>query len=91
MINFLSNRHGGLGHGASLLKVFWPYLTWNTVFDNTRVVSELGKAPAKFSSYGYPLLMFSRKNKFRYPAKPWPGETRIEASVAKSVAGSARA
>jgi thioester reductase-like protein len=91
IINFLSNRHGGLAHGASLLKVFWPYLTWNTVFDNARVVSELGEAPAKFSAYGYPLLMFSRKNKFRYPAKPWPGETRIEINTAKSVAGSARA
>jgi len=72
LVNFLSNRHGGVAHGASLLKVFWPYLIWNTVFDNSRVVSELGEAPARFSTYGYPLLMFSRKNKFRYPAKPWP-------------------
>jgi thioester reductase-like protein len=71
-INFLAKRHSAVGHGASLLKVFWPYLTWNTVFDNSRVVAELGEAPAKFSDYGYPLLMFSRKNKFRYPAKPWP-------------------
>jgi len=72
LVNFLSNRHGGVAHGASLLKVFWPYLIWNTVFDNSRVVSELGEAPARFSTYGYPLLMFSRKNKFRYPTKPWP-------------------
>jgi len=72
LVNFLSNRYGGVAHGASLLKVFWPYLIWNTVFDNSRVVSELGEAPARFSTYGYPLLMFSRKNKFRYPAKPWP-------------------
>jgi thioester reductase-like protein len=72
LVNFLSNRHGSVAHGASLLKVFWPYLIWNTVFDNSRVVSELGEAPARFSTYGYPLLMFSRKNKFRYPAKPWP-------------------
>jgi len=54
------------------LKVFWPYLDWNTVFDNTRVVAELGEVPEKFSSYGYRLLKFSRENKFRYPAKPWP-------------------
>ena len=34
------------------LKVFWPYLIWNTVFDNSRVVEELGgEAPAKFSTY----------------------------------------
>jgi hypothetical protein len=61
-----------VAHGASLLKVFWPYLDWNTVFDNSRVVAELGEAPAEFSMYAFPLLKFSRENKFRYPAKPWP-------------------
>jgi thioester reductase-like protein len=71
-VNWLANRRGSLGYGASLLKVFWPYLDWNTVFDNSRVVAELGEAPAKFSTYAYPLLKFSRENKFRYPAKPWP-------------------
>jgi nucleoside-diphosphate-sugar epimerase len=71
-VNFLARGGGTVGHGASLLKVFWPYLTWNTVFDNSRVVAELGEAPARFSDYGYSLLMFSRKNKFRFPAKPWP-------------------
>jgi thioester reductase-like protein len=81
IVNSLSNRHGGMGHGASLLKVFWPYLIWNTVFDNARVVAELGEAPAKFSAYGYPLLMFSRKNKFHYPLKPWPeGAARNEST-----------
>src|SRR6202047_1432205 len=71
-VNWLSNRKGSVAHGASLLKVFWPYLDWNTVFDNSRVVAELGEAPAKFSTYAFPLLKFSRENKFRYPAKPWP-------------------
>jgi thioester reductase-like protein len=73
-VDRLAGRKGSVGHGASLLKVFWPYLEWNTVFDNSRVVSEMGEAPAKFSSYAYPLLKFSRENKFQYPAKPWPGE-----------------
>ena len=73
MVNWLSRRGGAMGYGASLLKVFWPYLNWNTVFDNSRVVAELGgEAPAKFSTYAYPLLKFSRENKFRYPAKSWP-------------------
>jgi len=73
MVNWLSRRGGATGYGASLLKVFWPYLNWNTVFDNSRVVAELGgEAPAKFSTYAYPLLKFSRENKFRYPAKSWP-------------------
>jgi thioester reductase-like protein len=72
-VEWLSKRGGATGYGASLLKVFWPYLNWNTVFDNSRVVAELdGEAPAKFSSYAYPLLKFSRGNKFRYPVKAWP-------------------
>jgi thioester reductase-like protein len=72
-VEWLSKRGGATGYGASLLKVFWPYLNWNTVFDNSRVVAELGgEAPAKFSTYAYPLLKFSRENKFRYPAKAWP-------------------
>jgi thioester reductase-like protein len=71
-VRWAANRGGALGHGASLLKVFWPYLDWNTVFDNSRVIAELGEAPAKFSTYAAPLLQFSRENKFGYPAKPWP-------------------
>src|SRR5437867_8628430 len=39
-VNWLANRGGAIGHGASLLKVFWPYLDWNTVFDNSRVIAE---------------------------------------------------
>jgi thioester reductase-like protein len=88
-VNRLANRKGALGYGASLLKVFWPYLDWNTVFDNTRVVSELGEAPAKFSAYAFPLLKFSRENKFRYPATPWPQTSAAATSAV--VAGSARA
>lgn len=87
-MNWLSHKKNNLGRGASLLKVFWPYLVWNTVFDNSRVVEELGgEAPAKFSSYAQPLLKFSRENKFHYPAKPWPSQN---ASM-KSVTGAAGA
>jgi thioester reductase-like protein len=88
-VNRLAKRGGAVGHGASLMKVFWPYLDWNTVFDNSRVVAELGEAPAKFSSYAYPLLKFSRENKFRYPAKSWPSSA--SAAAPKTAAGSARA
>jgi thioester reductase-like protein len=84
-VNWVANRGGAVGHGASLLKVFWPYLDWNTVFDNSRVVAELGESPAKFSTYAYPLLKFSRENKFQYPAKPWPsGSNEQKISVARS-------
>ena len=61
-----------MGYGASLLKVFWPYLNWNTVFDNSRVVADLGESPAKFSTYAYPLLKFSRENHFVYKYRDWP-------------------
>jgi thioester reductase-like protein len=87
-VNWLALRGGALGNGASLLKVFWPYLDWNTVFDNSRVVVEMGEAPAKFSTYALPLLKFSRKCNFKYPATPWPagaesvGTNRIGSVVA---------
>jgi len=87
-VDWLAQRRSGVGYAASLLKVFWPYLNWNTVFDNTRVVSEMGEAPAKFSTYGYALLKFSRENKFKYPAKPWPADT---GAVRLAAAGSVRA
>jgi len=87
-VNWLSHKKNNLGRGASLLKVFWPYLVWNTVFDNSRVVEELaGEAPAKFSSYAQPLLKFSRENKFRYPAKPWP----LQNATVDTARGAARA
>jgi thioester reductase-like protein len=68
----LSNGKGALGRGASLLKVFMPYLVWNTVFDNTRVTLELGRKPVPFSKYSYSLLKFSRDHNFTYAYKPWP-------------------
>jgi thioester reductase-like protein len=57
---------------ASLLKVFLPYLTYNTVFDNRRVVSAVGYAPRPFVDYCYPLLRFAVESGFEYPAMPWP-------------------
>lgn len=89
-VNWVSYRGGAVGYGASLLKVFWPYLDWNTVFDNSRVVAEMGETPAKFSTYAYPLLQYSRKNKFKYPAKPWPVTSGPARTISEQVAGSAR-
>jgi thioester reductase-like protein len=71
-VNFLANRTGAIGKGASLMKVFLPYLVWNTVFDNRRVIKELGKKPVPFSEYCYPLLRFSSENDFTYHYRPWP-------------------
>jgi thioester reductase-like protein len=59
-VNWLANSRGTAGRSASLLKVFMPYLVWDTVFENSRVVSEMGRAPEPFSRYCYPLLRFRR-------------------------------
>lgn len=65
-------RGQGISYGATLLKVFIPYLVFNTVFDNTRITTETGKTPVPFSRYSYPLLQFSRAGNFTYPYKDWP-------------------
>src|SRR5712691_11779524 len=70
-VNWLSGFRGSLGRQASLLKVFMPYLVWDTVFDNSRVVAEMGRAPEPFSRYCYPLLRFSRAHQFSYPYREW--------------------
>jgi len=72
VVNGLANRKTSLSYSASLMKVFMPYLVWNTVFDNTRVTSELGRRPVPFSKYSYGLLKFSTENNFTYNYKPWP-------------------
>ncbi len=89
-VNFLAERRGGLGYGASLMKVFLPYLVWNTVFDNTRVVAELGRQPAPFSTYCCPLLKFSRETRFNYPYRDWPSVTREPIAQARVARESAR-
>jgi thioester reductase-like protein len=74
VVNTLANRRGAIAHGAALMKVFMPYLLWNTVFDNTRVTSELGVKPVPFSKYSYPLLKFSRETNFTYRYQDWPAK-----------------
>ena len=72
-VSALASRRGtSIGYLASLLKVFLPYLVWNTVFDNRRVTSETGRAPARFSDYCYPLYNFSVQNHFTFPYREWP-------------------
>jgi nucleoside-diphosphate-sugar epimerase len=73
-VNFLSHRKSAVGRGAALMKVFMPYLTFNTVFDNTRVTQELGRKPVPFSQYSYPLLKFSRETNFTFPYQGWPAK-----------------
>jgi long-chain acyl-CoA synthetase len=82
IVNTLANRNGPVGRGAALMKVFLPYLTWNTVFDNTRIIREIGRKPVPFSQYSFPLLRFSREHNFEYPYQPWPESTRAGGSAA---------
>jgi thioester reductase-like protein len=82
VVNALANGKGRAGQGAALMKVFLPYLVWNTVFDNTRVTLELSKKPVPFSQYSFPLLRFSRQNNFQYPYREWPTSTRAGGSAA---------
>ena len=96
LVNYFARSRGGLGRNATLLKVFLPYLTWNTVFDNARVVAEMGRAPAPFSQYCYPLLRFSREHHFSYPYRAWPADAEgvaprtSEAPLAQKAAGEPR-
>jgi long-chain acyl-CoA synthetase len=82
IVNTLASRKGPIGHNAALMKVFLPYLTWNTVFDNTRVTTEMGRKPAPFSQYSFPLLRFSREHNFEYPYQSWPESTKAGGSAA---------
>jgi long-chain acyl-CoA synthetase len=75
MVNALAGKAGKIGGLANLLKVFLPYLVWNTVFDNTRATTELGTKPVPFSQYSYPLLRFSRENHFVYKYLDWPADS----------------
>ncbi|MCH9681968.1 MAG: SDR family oxidoreductase [Deltaproteobacteria bacterium] len=73
-------RKYGIAPAASLMKVFWPYITNNTVFDNSRIVEELdGERPRPFPEYAYPLLRFAMDERFTYPYRPWPsdGDARL--------------
>ncbi|MBK6799701.1 MAG: SDR family oxidoreductase [Acidobacteria bacterium] len=87
--NWLANimRNNSIGYGATLLKVFIPYLVWNTVFDNTRITGETGKKPAPFPTYSYPLLKFSREGNFTYPYKDWPEDGKRRKSIFAAIVG----
>jgi thioester reductase-like protein len=67
---------------ASLLKVFLPYITYNTVFDNRRAVDEIGVEPVPFVQYCADLYRFSKRVNFEYPHVPLPprSESKVRAA-----------
>lgn len=71
-----SPRSWGVARAASLLKVFLPYLCFDTVFDNTRVVRALAEPPVPFVNYASRLLDFAVDHDFSFPYQPWPGSTQ---------------
>ena len=81
MVNALAGRAGKIGGFATLLKVFLPYLVWNTVFDNSRVVAEMGRKPVPFSEYCFPLLKYSRETHFVYKYRDWPSGSAAGAAA----------
>ena len=85
-VSWLSHYRGGVGRSASLLRVFMPYLVWDTVFENSRVVAEMGRVPERFSKYCYPLLRFSRECQFSYPYQEWPGSSSLAVPQVESAA-----
>lgn len=65
-------RHWPTTLPASLMKVFLPYLTNDTVYDNRHVSETLGRTPTPFSTYALDLLRFAERHDFSYPHVPWP-------------------
>jgi long-chain acyl-CoA synthetase len=76
IVGRLSSWRGRIGYGASLLKVFMPYLVWNTVFANDRIKGETGLEPAPFSSYCYQLFRFAKDGNFTYNYRDWPAAAK---------------
>jgi thioester reductase-like protein len=84
-----SPRGWGFARGASLLRVFLPYLCFDTVFDNTRVVRERADEPAPFVRYASRLLDFAIDHDFSYPYQPWPEGPAAASSSARAESGAA--
>lgn len=73
-----SKKRNTLTMIGSLFKVFLPYITYDTVFDNSRAVAEIGVAPVPFTEYGAALYEFCKRTNFEYAYKPLPA--RAEAA-----------
>ncbi len=65
-------RRTGLAGPGAVMKVFWPYVTYDTVFLNDRVVQELGTKPAYFPSYAEELYRWCKAHHYTAPERPLP-------------------
>ena len=74
-----SGPRGPVSLVASLIKVFLPYFTNDVVFDNSRVVEELGERPAPYTDYCVDLYQWAKSVQFEYPTPPLPPMDEIRA------------
>ncbi len=56
---------------AVLMDVFWPYITYDTVFANDRATAVVGRPPPRFEARAASLMAWAVRNRFRYPHKSW--------------------
>lgn len=63
---------GKVSRMAALMKVFWPYIVSDTVFDGTRAAAELGAEPVPFTAYAGPLYRWAKEHRFTYPFTALP-------------------
>lgn len=61
---------GKWGFACTLLNVFWPYLTFNTVFDNSRVREEIRLTSVPFSQYAKTLKRYAMESHFKFNHSP---------------------
>ena len=52
---------------GALMKVFLPYVTFDTVFDSSRAQRELGVSPTPFPEYASGLYRWCKENNYRLP------------------------
>lgn len=67
---------------GSLFKVFLPYITYDTVFDNSRAVEALGEAPVPFTEYCGDLYRYAKSVNYEFPAKPLPPRAQTKGAGA---------
>ena len=76
-MNALPGRNA-ITYTGALLKVFWPYITYDTVFDNSRAVAALGgELPLPFVDYCTPLYKWVKQHGYRYPHAPMPARPEL--------------
>jgi len=70
-------RKSSLQPAGALMKVFWPYIAFDTVFGNSRVRNELDLVPTPFTDYCADLYGFSTEAKYRFPYAELPAPAPV--------------